>query len=86
MRLLPAGLMFGMAMAGPAAWGLALLTKNTPSATQDLWPIGLHHLRGHPLCGGIRGKVFAVLRAAEVDPIQAVRDRLWQGSRQVNAR
>jgi putative ABC transport system permease protein len=74
-RQIAAGLLFGMAMAGPAAWGLALLMKKTPLPLKTFDP-SVYAISAVILCVvGLGAMCLPALRATEVDPIQAIRDQ-----------
>jgi predicted permease len=73
-RQIGAGLLFGLAMAGPAAWGLTLLMKKTPLPLKTFDP-SVYAISALVLCVvGLAAMYLPALRATRVDPIQAIRD------------
>jgi ABC-type antimicrobial peptide transport system permease subunit len=74
-RQVAIGLLFGLAMAAPAAWGFALLVKNSPMPLKTFDP-SVYAISAIILSVvGLGAMCLPALRATEVDPIQAIRDQ-----------
>lgn len=74
-RQIAVGLLFGMAMAAPAAWVFGSITRRSAIALQSFDPT-VYAISAVILCVvGLGAMCLPALRATEVDPIQAIRDQ-----------
>jgi ABC-type antimicrobial peptide transport system permease subunit len=72
-RQIAVGLVFGIALAEPALWAFAHLTRNSPFSIRSLDISALGSATALLVCVSLVGMYMPALRATQVDPVNSLR-------------